>query len=572
MRIPALACALILLGLSSPRAQDLPPTVGQALQAAGIPASAVSIVVQEAGSPRPALSLNPETVRNPASVMKLVTTYAALELLGPAYRWTTTAHLLGPLRDGILEGALVLRGSGDPKLDLEAFWMLLRGLRTRGLREIRGDLVIDRSLFERASGDPAAFDGEAHRPYNVLPDALLVNYKSLRFVFVPDARAGAVRVAADPRPPALEVVNVLKLAEGPCPEGRAFRDLLQPTFEPAKQRAIFAGRYPLSCGERDLNVALLEPNDQVGGVMRQLWAELGGVWSGGVREGPAPPGATPFHALESAPLAVIVRDINKFSNNVMARQLYLTLAAESAGAPARGENAQRAVRQWLKEKGIAAPELVLENGSGLSRIERASAATLAALLQAAWKSNVMPEFLSSLPIVAVDGTMRRRLRGDGIAGNAHIKSGLLSDARAMAGYTLDRSGRRQVVVMLVNHPNAHQAQPALDALLAWVYRKNHDALRRRRSLRSNARLLKRFRSTTTDCGADNGSAARPDRWKTSGRAQSPSDFQSSSTLRLTAASIAIGLPQPRVVSPGHLWVASMPILEPRPATGLAKSR
>ena len=164
-----------------------------------------------------------------------------------------------------------------------------------------------------------------------------------------------------------------------------------------------------------------------------------------------------------------MRDINKFSNNVMARQLFLTLGADSAGAPAGSAKSSGAIKARLAQLGIAAPELAMENGSGLSRTERISAATLAAVLQAAWRSSVMPEFVASMPIAAVDGTMRRRLKGEAVSGNAHIKTGLLSDVRSMAGYVLDRHGRRQVVVMIVNHPNAPAAQGAMDALLRWVY-------------------------------------------------------------------------------------------------------
>ncbi len=447
--------------------------MAQTLAATRIPASGVSALVQEVGAPRALLSVNAAVAMNPASVMKLVTTYAALELLGPAYRWKTEAYTTGPVREGVLDGELVLKGYGDPKLDLEAFWILLRALRGKGLRDIRGHLVLDRSHFERAPGDAARFDGDAFRPYNVLPDALLVNFKSLRFAFMPEPERGTVAIYVEPRPPALELVNVLKLTEGACPEGSAFRELLKATFEPARQRAIFAGRYPVSCGEKDLNVALLEPNDHAAGMMRQLWAEMGGVWgnggTGSARDGIVPPGARLLHTMESAPLAEIVRDTNKFSNNIMARHLYLTLGAESAGAPANSEKAAAAIKAWIARKGIAAPELVMENGSGLSRIERISAANLANLLQAAWRSPVMPEFIASLPVAAVDGTMRRRLKGEGVAGQAHIKTGLLTDARAMAGYVLDRDGRRHVVVMFINHPNAHEAQPAMDALLRWVY-------------------------------------------------------------------------------------------------------
>ncbi|HEX6267848.1 MAG TPA: D-alanyl-D-alanine carboxypeptidase/D-alanyl-D-alanine-endopeptidase, partial [Burkholderiales bacterium] len=341
----------------------------------------------------------------------------------------------------------------------------LRSLRGRGLSEIRGDVVLDRSYFGPVTN--GRVDNDVFRPYNVDPDALLVNFKSLRFVFIPEG--GSVRVFAEPAPPGLELVNTLKVSEGSCVEGRAFRELIQASFQAAPPRAAFTGLYPAECGERDLNVALHVPEDYLAGMLRLLWNEMGGSWAGAVRNGSASPAAQLFYTHESAPLAEIVRDINKFSNNVMARQLYLTLAAEMGGAPANPEHARQSVQQWLKLKKIRAPELVIDNGSGLSRIERASTATMAALLQAAWRSRVMPEFVASLPVVAMDGTMRKRLLGDPVAGHAHIKTGLLQDARSIAGYVLDRHGRRHAVVMIVNHPRAGESQEALDALLAWVY-------------------------------------------------------------------------------------------------------
>ncbi len=454
--------------LAAPR--GLPKEVADALRSASVPAAAVSIVVQEVGATRPSLSVNAGAAFNPASVMKLFTTYAALELLGPAYRWKTEAYAEGELRDGVLDGNLVLKGYGDPRLDYESFWMLLRELRGRGLRDIHGDLVLDRSFFSPAEGTSGDFDGESLRPYNVLPDALLVHYKSLRFVFLPDAERGRVGVYVMPRPPGMEVTSRLKLAGGPCLEGKAFRYLLSPTFEAGPPpRVSFDGRYPIACGEKDLHVALLRPDAQVAGVLGELWAEMGGTWTGRVREGTVPEGARLLHTHDSLPLAEVVRDINKYSNNVMARQLFLTLATAGNDPPAHLYQAREVLRHWLNLKGISAPELSVENGAGLSRTDRASAATLAELLQAAWKSPVMPEFVASLPLAAIDGTMKKRLLGEPVAGHAHVKTGLLSDVRAMAGYLLDAQGRRQVVVMLMNHPNAPDAEEANDALLRWVY-------------------------------------------------------------------------------------------------------
>ena len=454
-----LIIAVAVLGFKA-GAADLPPASIKALRAAGIPENSVAAWVQEVGVPRPTLSWRADTPMNPASAMKLVTTYAALELLGPAFRWKTEVYLDGD--------DLVLRGTGDPKLNYENFWMLLRNLRGRGLRNLRGDLVLDRSYF--APMPYTAFDPDTYRPYNVAPDALLVNFKSIQFTFIPESDQ-SVRVYAEPALPGMEIVNELKLGNGECPDGtRAFREMIQASFQPQPPRASFVGTYPLSCGERDLNVALHQPQQYVAAMFRQLWTEMGGTWSGTVREGTPSPAAKLIYVHESEPLGRLVRDINKFSNNVMARQLFLTIGAERSAPPARVEESRRVIQEWLAAKKIKAPELVLENGSGLSRIERISARHLAALLEAAWRSPVMPELMASLPIVAADGTMKKRLLGTSVAGSAHIKTGLLNDARTIAGYVLDRQGRRQVVVMMVNHPRAPEADAAMDALIDAVYR------------------------------------------------------------------------------------------------------
>ncbi len=455
------------IGAQASARDALPPTVVQALAAARVPAESVAAVVQEVGAPRPSISVNAAVPMNPASVMKLVTTLAALEMLSPAYRWKTNAYAAGALSEDALQGDLVLKGYGDPRLTFESFWLLLRALRDRGLRQVRGDLVLDRSYFETAAHDAARFDAEPLRPYNVGPDALLLSFKAVRFQFVPDAERGTVLVSAQPRPEPLEVVSVLRLGNGPCGD---WREKVRPDFQTsAKLRALFTGEFPASCGERYWNISLLSHPDFVGGVFRQLWPELGGALAGGVREGTVPADAKLIYSHESPPLSEIVRDINKYSNNVMARQLYLTLGAEASRPPARNQKSLAAVRAWLAQKGLDFPELVIENGSGLSRIERISAQNLAALLLAAFRSPVMPEFVSSLPLVAVDGTLRRRMKGDAVAGHAHIKSGTLSEVRAWGGYVLDRAGRRHAVVLLINHPGAAQTQPALEALLRWVY-------------------------------------------------------------------------------------------------------
>ena len=462
------ALLTLLLAAGVACAEPLPPAVAQALKHAHIPLADVAAFVQDVDSARPLVEHNAARPMNPASTMKLLTTYAALELLGPTYTWKTEAYAGGKLQGDTLHGDLILKGYGDPKLTLENFWLLLRRLRDLGLRDIRGDLVLDRSYFAPEPHDAGRFDGEPLRPYNVGPDALLLNFKTVRFAFVPDADAKRVSVIAEPRPAALEFSAAVSATDGDCGDWRAqIRAELQ--GEGASARARFSGSMPASCGERYWNASLLAQPDYVYGVFRQLWQELGGSISGGWKDAVLTADARLLAASVSASNAALVRDINKFSNNVMARQLYLTLGAEILGPPGNSERSARAVHDWLATKKLDFPELVLDNGAGLSRKARISAAHMGMLLRDAWRSAVMPELVSSLPLVAYDGTMRRRLRSESVAGQAHIKTGSLSDARTLAGYVHDRRGRRRVVVLFVNHPNAAAARPAQDALIEWAY-------------------------------------------------------------------------------------------------------
>jgi D-alanyl-D-alanine carboxypeptidase/D-alanyl-D-alanine-endopeptidase (penicillin-binding protein 4) len=464
----ALAFTLALLA-GAAAADALPGPVAQALARAGVPGSAVGLYVQQVDAPRPTAIFNAAQPMNPASAMKLVTTFAALDLLGPAYTWKTEAYLLGRLQGDVLDGDLLLKGYGDPKLTVENFWLFLRALRARGLREVRGDLVLDRSWFDAGEHDPARFDGEGLRPYNVGADALLVNYKAVRFSFLPNEAAGTVSVVPEPKLAQLEVAASVVLRNGACGDWRAgLKSVLEPAAGGAA-RASFSGTMPASCGERAWHLAPLAHDQYVLGVFRSLWQELGGALAGGVRDGRAPANGRPFAQFESPAAAEVLRDMNKFSNNVMARQVFLTLSAEALRAPGRYDASARVVKSWLEARKLDLPELSIENGSGLSRSDRISAGGMGRLLLAAYHSAVMPEFIATMPVVAYDGTMRRRLKLEAVAGQAHVKGGSLNDVRTAAGYVLDRNGHRHAVVFFVNHPAAHATQPAQDALLKWVH-------------------------------------------------------------------------------------------------------
>ncbi|HRK56842.1 MAG TPA: D-alanyl-D-alanine carboxypeptidase/D-alanyl-D-alanine-endopeptidase [Burkholderiaceae bacterium] len=469
----ALAVAMVLATAPTVEAKDkaphgLPPAVRQALQRADIKPQHAAFVVQPLSSlGKLSVSVNAHAAMNPASTMKLVTTYAALHRLGPAYTWSTEAFINTAVQDGVLDGPLILRGSGDPKLVIENLWLLVQRIRALGITHLKGNVLLDTSAFEQAQIDPGAFDGRHLRPYNAGPDALLVNFKAIIFRFVPDEQRGVAHVITTPKLFGLTAPSTIELSQGAC---GAWREGLRADFS-NPMRPQFKGRYPASCGELIWPVSILTHTAYFEAVFRELWTASGGRWDGHATGGSVDPLARRIVHHESEPLAQIIRDINKFSNNVMARQLLLTLATHNTSGdstlPATEARGARVVEDTLAELGLSFPELIIDNGAGLSRQAQISAHSLAALLQHAYASAWMPELMSSLPIVGIDGTMKKRL---GAVGQAHIKTGLLSNVRAIAGYVLAQSGERYVVVALINDRNAHLGQAAHDALLEWVYR------------------------------------------------------------------------------------------------------
>lgn len=443
----------------------IPAALLGAMKSAGIPTSAVSIHVQAVESTKPFLSMNAQTSVQPASLMKLITTAAALDLMGPDYRWTTRVYTNGTQNGDVLQGDLIIRGSGDPRFSQQDLWQLLRRLRALGIRQITGDVILDRSLFAPYKDDAAQFDQKPERAYNALPDALLLDTKSVLVQLIPDAARQRVRVTLEPYLTDFSL-SAPTLSGGECGDWRT-----QLGLRVEQKKIIFAGSYALSCGERTIAVHAypLTHNEYFDSSMRQLWREMGGSLQGVTREGVLPTQAQEITQWQSAALTDAIRDINKFSNNVMARQLLLTLAAERGYQPASKEAGAAVIRQWLIAKGINAAELVIDNGSGLSRVDRLSAVLLARILQAAWMSPTMPEFIASLPLAGVDGTMRKRAESLSVKSFAHIKTGSLTEVAGIAGYVTTRSGKRMIVVCIVNHSEAGKLKEAMDNLLQWVH-------------------------------------------------------------------------------------------------------
>lgn len=462
-----LACFAFALAAAIPAwANGLPQGLSEALLKAGIPPESIAVYVQPVDGGPALLSVNAAQPMNPASTMKLVTTYAALESLGPSYTWKTGFWVRGEIREGRLDGDLIVRGGGDPYLTLERIWLMQRALRDKGVREIAGRLVLDLTLYDLPPMEPGAFDGEPLAAYNALPAPLLANFNVQNIRLVP----GDGQVAIRPEMPlgGVKLISQLQLTDAPC---NGWRDgILASMPDPAvKEVIVFEGMYPRACGEKTMPLNVLGPVQNFALVFRALWEESGGKWEGGITTGIAPPTTAPLLAFESPPLADVIRPLNKHSSNVMTRMLFLTLGQEKFGAPATLGKSVIALRETLLVRNLVFPELVLENGSGLSRDERISAGSMGRLLLAAYRSPHFSELESALPIAATDGTLKKRFNGSAFTGHAHLKTGSLRDVRALAGYLIDRNGRRLAVVMFVNHANAAQSEDAQAALLNWVY-------------------------------------------------------------------------------------------------------
>lgn len=456
--IRRVACLLALFA-GAAAAQALPPEVEKALAAAQMPRDAVVMLVAPAEGGPARLEHRAGAAINPASVAKLTTTFAALELLGPSYTWSTPVFVDGPVRNGVLEGNLYLKGQGDPKLVIERLWLLLRRVQALGIRRINGDIVLDRSAFALPAHDPAAFDGEPLRPYNAGPDALLVNYKTVVVSFVPDGNVARVRV--EPALAGVQWPATVPASAGPC---GAWPATLQPDFSnPLQMR--FAGSFPASCGERSWNIAHPAAASYGARAIAALWRESGGGLAGQVREGRVPAQLQPSFEFASPPLAEVVRDVNKYSNNVMAQQLFLTLSLQQRGT-ASFEGSREIVRAWWRERFGGEPP-VMDNGSGLSRTESITARQLQQLLQAAWNSPLMPDLVASLPALGLDGTLRKARENVGLA---HLKTGSLNAVSGVAGYVHGAGGRRFVLVAIANHPRAGEIRPAIQALVEWAAR------------------------------------------------------------------------------------------------------
>ena len=505
--LPTASAATSAAGRTASQSQ-LPAPLAAAAKRLRINPDDIVISVVPVESPKTAvLAWNDRRIDRPASVAKVVTTLAALETLGANYHWYTGFYTLGePTTKGLLKGGLFIRGGGDPSFVVEDFSMAVDKLAQTGIKRIEGNIVIDRSYFNIPQVDPGAFDGRSSRPFNLQPDPALINFRNLSFEFIPDKETQTARIVTVPKLAGISFPETIPLGRGGCGDWKTSIGFQLKDLGKGRKRVTFTGKLPAACGPKNFNVIALEPNEYLERLFRALWERDGRTWTGHVVSGNVPKDAQRRFSRVSQPLGEVVALTNKWSNNLMARHIFLSLGADrvreafneaqknepstgklkSAGKAAaraelvfpRGatlEDARAALDEWLQSKGITSQEIWIDNGSGLSRETRVTGRAMTQLLAAGWSGPYMPEYLASMPISGRDGTMAKRKVAEE---RGRIKTGFLSDVRSIGGFIQAQNGQRYAVYASVRGAkNVPNGIPFLNIVIDWVYDYSENKMR-----------------------------------------------------------------------------------------------
>lgn len=465
-------CLMLGLMVASVLAQanTIPAALNQMMQKHGVAQGELSVWVQAVDADAPLARINGYVARNPASVAKVLTTAAGLLRLGADYRWQTRFYVDNlPDANGVVNGNLYIKGGADPFLVEERLLEMVQGLRGKGVRHISGDVVLDDDFYRltRLERDGASFDGQPTEPYNAVPDPLMVNFRTVKVALTPDG-ANAVAVDLAPNIASWQVDNQMTVNNRACNKGYAPSLALRREAN-GRARLVVAGSYSRQCGAKELVTVLGEASEQFYYWFSELWAAAGGSFDGVGQLDTVPTRAKLIYVGQSLPLAELIQKMNQFSNNVMTRQLLLTLGVHDYGEPGSLDKGRRAVLTILEEFGIDTAGMVIDNGAGLSRNGRVSAAQLVMLLRSLYYSNKAETFMRSLAVAGESGTLRKRLRGEAVAGNVIGKTGTIDQVRSFAGYVRAQSGRNYVVVMMVNGQTAAKSRAMQDDLFRWVF-------------------------------------------------------------------------------------------------------
>lgn len=443
-------------------AVGIPNDLAQKLSTIPLNQGSYSIYVQALNQSTPTVAWKSHTKRVPASVIKLLTSYSALLSLGYEYRWETKFYYTGSIKNGILHGNLIVQASGDPSLETEDLDDIVQQIRASGIRNITGNIIIDRSIFQVSSRNTSGFDHNTYSPYNAMPDALMFNErKSTVCVTLMGKRA---QITKDVPDQSYKVVNKLKVVNGSCRGKRAW-----PRVSVKNSTLIFSGQLSRHCDERSVCKVLTKPYLSFYYALKDKLKSYKISFRGKLKLQAMPKESRYLFSHYSSTLEEIISTLAKESNNLFARQVMLTLGAQLYGAPSTLYKGRKAINHILNRYHILEDGTTfVDNGSGLSRVSTITAKSLANLLHHG-AEHYGQRWMNTLSIAGIDGTIKHRFMQSTVFGRAWMKTGTIKKVSNIAGYVEGITGQRYVVVVLVNHKlSAKYGRKLANTVIEWV--------------------------------------------------------------------------------------------------------
>lgn len=461
-----LMIALSSLALPVAAKDYLPASVASELQKQKSPSKTLAVYAREVGSNKSVIDWNGKRAGNPASSIKAITTFAALDMLGPDYRWPTEIYHTGTIKNQTLNGDLIIKGYGDPSFVNESMQELVAVLRQK-FKTINGRLIVDSSYFQLPKNYPSSLDGAVRSPYNAIPNAMNMNFGTNYITVTPNKNSSNASITIDPPIITRALVSDTKQNKNKC-------RWYGVNVNNSDSRALVVKSTPsIYCRARSEYSVIVEPHEIVGGGFKKTWLEQKGELSPNFNVSSATKAANATFLWRhfSKPLIEQIADMNKKSNNVMTRQLFLTLAAKQKGAPATLENAREVMKVWMILNGINHNGVFIDNGAGLSRTTRISPQQVVEVLEKAVEHKEGDAFIHSLAIAGVDGTMRKRFTNHPAKGKVFVKTGTLKNTRTMAAVVYAKSGKVFAVSTIhedsgIENQKGTQVQ---NKVLEWLY-------------------------------------------------------------------------------------------------------
>lgn len=418
------------------------------------------IYIVEVASGSAVYARNFQQLLVPASANKLFITALALRRLGAQHRFVTEALGDSIGRDGLLRGDLYLRGSGDPGLTTDGLGELAFRLAASGLRRVAGKLVLDAGAFDTARYGPGWMWDEGPYAYNAPISALSANRNTFEIAVSAGARPGD-RLRVSLRPPSA----YFKLDNQGVTAFPGVRRSLKVARQPDGESEAVSVSGVLSWEESPqyLVRSVADPARYCGRLFREALKARGIVIAGGTEAGRTPPGVPPLAALRSKPLYAILQDMNKESDNFTAEVLYRSAMAGNGQAEAVPPDTAGPMGAMMAGLGFGPGSHRIVDGSGLSRYNLCSPQQLVAVLMDLDRDEmVSPELLASLPVAGADGTLGKRMNGQGLQFRARAKTGTMTGVSSLAGFAYGAGGRRYCFAMIFNNYTA--GAPAVRAL------------------------------------------------------------------------------------------------------------